>query len=735
MSWLRQLIPGLCLGSVIGVLIVVQQISFATMIFSGEMQYLIVRGTVLTLTGSLVLVLCGAMFSSFRGMISVCHPLPAAVLVLPAAAALGVANSDGVFPTATAILSASTACVALFFLLVGKFKLTNLVRYIPFPVVAGFLSGTGWLLFKGGIVSMVGFNLGVIDLLHLFDAGVLLLWLPGFIYAILLMYVMSRISHFLVLPVGIIVGIGIFFLVLQVFGVDPERARELGFLFSNLPLGGLWPPMSVGEMQTIDWSIVASQIPAMLTVSFLSLIGLLLTLTGIDLVANKDIDMNRELSVNGIGNLIAGALGSTPGYSTLSLSMIGIKSGVQTRMVGLVSGVVILTALLQGTRLLLFMPKPVLGSILVLFGFIFFKDWIFDVRKRITRLDYSVILVILFGIAGFGFLQGVGFGLLLTVLIFVYRFSRVPVIADKKTGREIRSHKKRSIVDLTLLDQSSDLLWLYEFSSFIFFGSANTAADTIIKELEEAESAPAYVIMDCVQVDGFDASSINVFLRLAKKLAAAHIQFMIIEPGNGALDSFRKNTNAELIKHMHFFNDRNQALEQCEEGMLQQAHQNIEQNGISGRDMLFDQVSDDCIDFLARLEQFEKLACALPDIITEQRIDQGICLVRKGEPILGIYVIQWGEIAEYAEDPIGNRTCTQSLGSGEIVGFWQLQGQINAPADYEAKQPTTLYHISREALTSLEQSSPEKALAMYKQLLLMAGKINEKHSPPLPPCN
>lgn len=726
MKWVSQLIPGLCLGTVIGVLIVVQQISFATMIFSGEMQSLVMRGTALTLSGSLILVLCGALFSSFRGMISVCHPLPAAVLVVPTAAAFGVAQADGIFPTATAILSASTICVALFFLVVGRFKLTNWVRYIPFPVVAGFLSGTGWLLFKGGIVSMAGFNPGVVNVLHLFDAGVLMLWLPGFFYAILLMYVMNRISHFLVLPLGILAGIVVFYLLMQLFGIAPEQAREMGFLFSDLPVGRSWPPINTSDIHLIDWSVVVAQIPAMLTVSLLSLISLLLTLTGLDLIANKDIDMNRELLVNGIGNLIGGTFGATPGYSTLSLSTIGIKTGVQTRLVGLVSGVIVLTALLQGARLLLFMPKPVLGSILVLFGFFFFKDWLLDVRKKVTRLDHVTIFVILFGIAGFGFLKGVGFGLLLTVLTFVYRFSRIPVITAKKDGNDIRSNKKRAIIDRHLLEKSTDLLALYEFSGFIFFGSANTAAEKIIIDMQGVATVPDYVLIDCLLVDGFDASAINIFIRLAKKLEVLHIQVVIIEPLSGKLNSFKNNINTGVSGHIHFFNDRGRALEMCEDGILKREHSKIEQNGAAGRNQLFDLVSDDYIDLLTRLEKFEILACSLPNIITEQRIEQGSRLATRCEPTSGIYVIQMGEVAGYAEDTVGNRDRVQSMGCGEVVGLWQLHGLTNAPLDYEVEQATTCYYISREALTELEKTFPEKALALYKQLLSMS--VDEKLS-------
>ena len=54
-----------------------------------------------------------------------------------------------------ATLVVTVLCGAVFFAL-GKFKLGNLVRFVPYPVVGGFLAGTGWLLLKGGIYVASG---------------------------------------------------------------------------------------------------------------------------------------------------------------------------------------------------------------------------------------------------------------------------------------------------------------------------------------------------------------------------------------------------------------------------------------------------------------------------------------------------------------------------------------------------------------------------------------------------
>ena len=720
-SWFRLLVPGVSLGLVIGLLIVSLQISFAAMIFSGDMSNLAARGAGLTLFGGICLALATALLSSFKTMINICQDAPAAILILPAAAAMGAASPEAVFPTAAAVLGGASLCTALAFFLVGKFKLANLVRYMPFPVVAGFLAGSGWLLFRGGIGVMTGLDLGLANVGQLFGSSALGLWLPGLAFAVLLMAVLERWGHFLVLPLGILAGVGIFYLVLLFAGLDVEQARQAGLLFGDLSGGALWPPVSPGEVALVDWGIVASQIPSILTVALLCLIGLLLNVTGIDLAVNKDIDMDRELLVNSLGNVLAGLGGSSPGYSSLSLSMIGFKTGVETRVMGVTIALVTLAALFMGGALLKVMPIPVLGALLVLLGLFFLKDWLWNVRRKLTRADYVLILIILGCIAGIGFLEGVGLGLLLTVITFVFRFSRVPVITGIKDGTGVHSRKARSIAERRMLRLATGNLSLYEFSGYVFFGSANTAAEKIMARVKEAEPPPGYIVLDFSRVDGVDISAINIFIRCAQKLVAANIRLVIIEPRDGIFDVYQKDEKPEILERMHFFKDRDLALEMCESYMLEYIDTKIGKGEAGGRDGLFTEVADEYMDHLARMESFEALAESLGPVAVLQRAKAGEVLVRQDGDAPGVFVVQWGEISQYSENSGHDRKRVRGLGSGGVIGFWALQGKPTAPGTFEAEQDTTLFFISWDSLKALELHDPAKGLELYKQLLSLAG--------------
>ncbi len=78
----------------------------------------------------------------------------------------------------------------------GIFRLGGLIRFIPYPVIGGFLAGTGWLLVRGSFGVMADASLTFAGLPHLFQADVLHRWLPGLLFAILLYLVVRRLPSF-----------------------------------------------------------------------------------------------------------------------------------------------------------------------------------------------------------------------------------------------------------------------------------------------------------------------------------------------------------------------------------------------------------------------------------------------------------------------------------------------------------------------------------------------------------
>ena len=144
-------------GIIIGVLYVFIQVSFAALIFSGELSQFLPYGVGLLLAGAVVMGIITVFTSKLSTAIAGPQDSPIAILAVVAAAIVAAlpasVSSEQVYFTVVAAIMVATILTAFTFLLLGKFNLGDLIRFIPFPVFSGFLAGTGWLLVVGSYQS------------------------------------------------------------------------------------------------------------------------------------------------------------------------------------------------------------------------------------------------------------------------------------------------------------------------------------------------------------------------------------------------------------------------------------------------------------------------------------------------------------------------------------------------------------------------------------------------------
>ncbi|MEO8293116.1 MAG: hypothetical protein ABI635_08235, partial [Actinomycetota bacterium] len=140
-------------GAVIGLVEVVLAVSFAALVYGGYLAQFLANGIGLYLVAASLTLAILAWRAGARGVVGSVQDAAAAVLgVVGTNAALAAfGSSDRAFLTVVAATLVVTLLTSLTFLLLGTFRLGNLARFIPYPVVGGFLAGTGWLLMKGGL--------------------------------------------------------------------------------------------------------------------------------------------------------------------------------------------------------------------------------------------------------------------------------------------------------------------------------------------------------------------------------------------------------------------------------------------------------------------------------------------------------------------------------------------------------------------------------------------------------
>ncbi len=732
----EQLLPSLIAGLVAGILTIIVSISLAALIFAGDLSDYVANGIGLTLFGSLVIGVVTALTSSYAGTVAVSQDSPAAVLALIAAGIVGGAPASAspqqVFMTVVAAILITSLLTGTFFFLLGLFKLGGLVRYMPYPVVGGFLAGTGWLLLQGAVGVMADGSLGLSQLSYLFQADVWLRWLPGALFAVLLLLILRRYSHFLVIPTMLLAAIGLFYLLLGLANLSVTEAGEQGWLLGPFPEGELWQPLTPADLDQVDWSLIWGQAGNVGTILIISVISLLLNASGLELTVQRDVDLDRELQATGLANVLAGLGGGPAGYHALSLSALGHRVGSSSRLTGLVSAGLCGLMLWAGASLLSYFPKPVLGGLLFFLGLAFLVEWVYDAWFSLSRADYLIVLLILVMIAGVGVLPGIGLGIVLALVLFAVSYSRVDVVKHSFSGATYRSRVERPRLYQQLLRQKGDWVYILELQGFIFFGTANKLLEQVRQRLDRPDlSLPRFILLDFRRVSGLDASAVFSFVKMKQLTGPKGVLliFSHLSPPVGRQLEKQVFTAADRAAwRVHA--DLDHSLEWCEERMIEL----FESTGLTARPRTVRQQMER---FLPRSTQFASLfeflareegegpeevpavpvgpaSLDLGDYLERQDVPQGHCLIRQGEVVRALYFVETGQVTVQLERADGQTIRLRKMGAGSIVGEMGLYLGAQASASVVTDRPSTVYALSAAQLQRMEGRDPETAAAFHK---------------------
>ncbi|MBD3309480.1 STAS domain-containing protein, partial [candidate division KSB3 bacterium] len=609
----RRVVAALPAGLLVGMLDIFVGISFAVLIFSGHLSDYVARGIGFILFGSMVISAVIALTSSFRGMVAVIQDSPVAILALLAGTVTSEmaasADSEQMFVTVMATIIITSVMTGILFFLLGTFQLGTLIRFIPYPVVGGFLAGTGWLLLQGAIGTMADIPLDLAHYPTLFQAEVFLRWFPGVLFGIVLVITLRRYTQFWVMPVIVMAGVGLFYLVLLLTNTSLSAATEQGWLLGPFPEGGLWQPVSPSSVASIEWSAIFGNIESLGIILVISVISLLLNTTGIELAVQQDIDVNRELRAAGIANILAGSGGAPVGFQTLSLTTLVDKFGIKSRVAGLSVAAMFGVALFVGASVLSFFPKPVVGGLLAFLGLAFLIEWVYDAWFTLPNTEYGLILVILGSIGVFGFLEGVGIGILMAVVLFVIDYSRINVVKHMLSGKHYRSNVDRAVPYQRILDERGDELAIFKLQGVLFFGTADSLLTEIRQRIDEPDLAPLrFVVFDFSLVTGLDSSALNRFIKLKQIAAKQQITLVFTQLSSQIRHQFERGGYLDKTDPtVKIFSDLDHGVEWCEECIFKAEIQENPPGSTLDKQEFLESVFDEIIKSLEHQERFETL--------------------------------------------------------------------------------------------------------------------------------
>jgi sulfate permease, SulP family len=715
---LNKLIPGLFAGLIVVVIDTFLDISLASLIFSGPLAVFISRGIGFLLFGAATFCFVVALTSSLPGMIAVPQDSTTAILALVAAAIVAAmpasATAEQTFATVLSAIVLITVLTGLFFLVLGQLRSSRLVRYIPYPVIGGFLAGTGWVIVRGAMSVLTGTSFALSDLSDLFQPDILLLWLPALVFAVLLLVVLRRVHHPLALPVMLVIAVGLFYISIWIRGISVQEAQASGWLLGPFPTQMLWQPYSLETIQLTNWSVIVGQAFQVVAVLVISVLGLLFNVSGLEMTVGHDIDLDRELRAAGLANLVAGAGGSPVGFQALSYSSLAHRMRASTRLAGVAAGLFFGLILLLSASLLSFIPKVVVGGLLLYLGLAFLVEWIYEAWFKLPRSDYALVILILVIIGGFGFLQGVAVGLGIAIISFVVNYSRVNIVKHTLSGEHYHSTIIRSDAQRQYLREHGEQTLIIGLQGFLFFGTAYNLQHKIQQRVRNPHLPPVhYIVLDFRLVNGFDSSVVSIFTRL-QQLAESEDLHLVITGMSPGMQTNLAKAGIRAGNVFSFFPSLDYGVESCENTILESAGLLADESQMGLR---------------ARLEKYLPSRGAferLRDYLVECVFQPGDYIVHQDELADCMYFIESGMVSVQLELEDGSHVRVRTIESGSIVGEIGLYLGDRRTASVVAIKPCMCYQLCTVAFQEMQDRDPDLAAALHRWIAtLLAERLSD----------
>ena len=378
-------------------------------------------------------------------------------------------------------------------ILIGLSGGGKVVKYMPYPVVAGFMNGIAIIIFIGQIKPFLGIGGDWSE----FDFSVG--WVPmtvatGTVAAILISRKVSQ-----AIPgalVGLIAGI-VIYLALAASGLAPFTSADNPLLIGTVPnpfasweqMQRLMPVFQFGALENLGFSDFKMAFTAGLALAVLGAIDSLLTSLIADSVTHTRHDSRKELIGQGIGNILSGLGGGIAGAGATVRTLVNVRAGGRTSRSGMLhSTVIFLVVMVFGTPAG-WIPLAALSGILF-YTAVTMVDYysLRLIKRRNVRSEFIIMIIVTAITVVVDLMVAVGVGCAIAAILFITQQIRQPVVHRRARGNEIFSRRVRSSAKETaVLKEFGKRTLSYELKGSLFFGTTDALINDVEADLESAD--------------------------------------------------------------------------------------------------------------------------------------------------------------------------------------------------------------------------------------------------------
>jgi SulP family sulfate permease len=415
--------------------------------------------------------------------------------VVSAAMVASFINQTGSLETAFGGIIACFVLAGILQIVMGVLKIGSLIRFIPYPVISGFMSGIGVIIILLQLFPALGQKSpgSTIDVVKTIGPALQNVNLWALMYAavaIAIIYLFPKITK--VVPSTLIALIAV--TALSVF--LQKDVPVIGDIPSGLPA------FHGGEFLSIPASLYDEVITAAITLAALGSIDSLLTSVVADNVTKTRHNSNQELIGQGIGNALGGIFGGIPGAGATMRTLVNIRSGGRGRISGILHSITLAIILLGVGRYAALIPNAVLAGVLITVGIGILDYKGFRHIAKVPRSDAAIMIIVLLVTVFLDLLTAVGIGMVMAAVLFMKKMSDIS--EEKTTIQEVSSYTNDlGWVEDHIPEQWRTKVFVKSIEGPLFFGFAAG-----FQRMAEQLPSVRYVIMIMDKVPFIDQTGL-----------------------------------------------------------------------------------------------------------------------------------------------------------------------------------------------------------------------------------
>ena len=501
----------------------------------------------------------------------------------------------------------------------------------------------------------------------------------------------------------------IFYAVLFLNEIGLDEAAANGLLPAIESTGSLIPVFNWDYVQEIRWMVIMEQADSIVVVALLCSVMLLLDVSGIELLAQKDLNPDHELQVMGYTNVVNGALGGFPGVHDVSDTALVETLGGKGRLTGFIYSTLMVAAILAGAEFMKIVPTFLLGGLLIYVGLEFLIDWVWKARDELPLSDYVVVILILIVIILSDILKGVTFGFFVAIILFVVNYSKLSVIKIETNGSDHASNVDRDLETRELLNKEGNRVLILVLQGFIFFGTADKLITSIRNRIKDPEAYKVdFLVLDFHHVSQLDTSAIITFSKLAQLSDREGFHIVISGADDGSLK--------QLVKH-GFFTFGDQEWERVYKEQLDTAVDWCERSILADLKIDTGEHKLALADVLGRIAYEESDVKLLSDFFVTENRKAGEYLFNEGDKGESLYFVGSGSVLVVLKALNQKERILRKYKSGTILGEMAIYTGENRTASVRIEEDAQLFRLDKEKLEEMSRKFPASTAALHTYIV------------------